>query len=213
MNGVDLCLGKQLAKHASVPLLSPPLACAGATLCAVSASRAIGRRGLEGLRESNFSRSCKSAICSRSNDTCSTSESICRDCESIVSVSPPAAYVTARGEGLNTYPADFSFRHRWSLFGFAAASQIRHKATSPQRRPHSFAAQPPDLRHLALMTGVSRFHARWPCSAAPSHPDLVHRFAASFHAFFPHSVTPMRLRSTSFAVIDLRRRFAARVRL
>ena len=37
------------------------------------------------------------------------------------------------------------------------------------------------------------------------YPVLVHRLAASLHASFPHSVTLMQLRFTSFAVISLRR--------
>ena len=43
-----------------------------------------------------------------------------------------------------------------------------HRARSPQVRTHSFTAQPPDLRRFALTTRASRFHARSPCSAAPS---------------------------------------------
>ena len=41
-------------------------------------------------------------------------------------------------------------------------------ARSPRVTTHSFAAQPPDLRRLALITRASRFMARSPCSAAPS---------------------------------------------
>ena len=44
------------------------------------------------------------------------------------------------------------------------------KARSPRVRTHSFAAQPPDLRRLALITRASRFHARSPCLATPSIP-------------------------------------------
>ena len=43
-----------------------------------------------------------------------------------------------------------------------------HEARSPRVRTHSFAAQPPDLRRLALITRASRNYARSPCSAAPS---------------------------------------------
>ena len=57
--------------------------------------------------------------------------------------------------------ADFSLRTRHRR-------PFSHKARSPQVRTHSFAAQPPDLRHLALITRASRFVARSPCSAAPS---------------------------------------------
>ncbi len=37
------------------------------------------------------------------------------------------------------------------------------------------------------------------------YPVLVHRFAVSLYASFPHSVTLMQLRFTSFVVINLRR--------
>jgi hypothetical protein len=40
-----------------------------------------------------------------------------------------------------------------------------HKARSPRIRMHSVAAQPPDLRHLALITRASRSLARSPCHA------------------------------------------------
>ena len=45
---------------------------------------------------------------------------------------------------------------------------FRHKARPPQVRTHSFTARPPNLRRFALATRASRFHARSPCSAAPS---------------------------------------------
>jgi hypothetical protein len=77
-----------------------------------------------------------------------------------------------------------------------------HLARYPRVRTHSFAAQPPDLRRLALITKVLRFHARSPCLATPSMPVLVHWLAALLHAYSPHSVTLMQLR---FAVINLRR--------
>ncbi len=44
---------------------------------------------------------------------------------------------------------------------------FRRKARSPQVRTSAFAAQPPDLRCLALVTRASRLHARLPCSAPP----------------------------------------------
>lgn len=45
---------------------------------------------------------------------------------------------------------------------------VSHETRSPLVRAHSFAAQPPDLRHLALITRASRFLARSPCRASPS---------------------------------------------
>ena len=45
---------------------------------------------------------------------------------------------------------------------------FRYEAISPQVRTHSFTAQPPDLRHFALITQASRFLARSPCLATPS---------------------------------------------
>src|SRR5664280_2094219 len=44
---------------------------------------------------------------------------------------------------------------------------FRRKARSPQVRTSAFAARPPDLRRLALVTRASRLHARLPCSALP----------------------------------------------
>jgi len=44
---------------------------------------------------------------------------------------------------------------------------FRHEARSPQVRTHSFTAQPPDLRHTALATRASQFHACSPCSVTP----------------------------------------------
>src|SRR5664279_80696 len=45
---------------------------------------------------------------------------------------------------------------------------FRRKARSPRVRTSSFAARPPDLRCLALVTRASRSVARLPCSAPPS---------------------------------------------
>ena len=56
--------------------------------------------------------------------------------------------------------ADFSLRQGRRAF--------THKARSPRVRTHSFSAQPPDPRRLALITRASRFTARPPCSATPS---------------------------------------------
>ena len=79
------------------------------------------------------------------------------------------------------------------------------KARSPRVRTHSFAAQPPDLRRLALITRASRFHARSPCLATPSIPFFSIGSQFMLHASFPHSVTLVQLRFTSFVVINLRR--------
>ncbi len=82
---------------------------------------------------------------------------------------------------------------------------FRHKARSPQVRTHSFIAQPPDLRHFALITRASRFLARSPCLAAPSIRFLFIGSQFMLHASSPHSVTLVQLRFTSLAVINLRR--------
>jgi hypothetical protein len=59
--------------------------------------------------------------------------------------------------------ADFSLH--WS---HDPRHPFRRKARSPQVRTSAFAARPPDLRCLALVTRASRLHARLPCSAPPS---------------------------------------------
>ncbi len=82
---------------------------------------------------------------------------------------------------------------------------FRHKARSPQVRTHSFITQPPGLRHFALITKALRFRARSPCLAAPSIRFLFIGSQFMVHASFPHSVTLMQLRFTSFVVINLRR--------
>ena len=56
----------------------------------------------------------------------------------------------------------------WFLAPRLHVALFRHKARSPQVRTDSFTAQPPGLHRLALATRASRFHARSPCSAAPS---------------------------------------------
>jgi hypothetical protein len=60
---------------------------------------------------------------------------------------------------------------------------------------------------LGLERIGSRFHARSPCSAAPSIRFLSIGSQITIHASSPHSVTLMQLRFTSFVVIDLRRDF------
>ena len=69
---------------------------------------------------------------------------------------------------------------------------------------NSFTAQPPDLRHFALITRALRFTARAPCSAAPSIRFLSIGSQVTLHASFPHSVALMQLRFASFAVTGSR---------
>ena len=82
---------------------------------------------------------------------------------------------------------------------------FRHEARSPQVRAHSFTAQPPDLRHFALITRASWLLAHSPCSAAPSIRFLSIGSQFMLHASSPRSVALTQLRFTSFAVINLRR--------
>src|SRR5450830_281812 len=66
-------------------------------------------------------------------------------------------------DAATTASSDFSLR--WSC---DQRYPFRRKARSPQVRASAFAARPPDLRCLALVTRASRLHARLPCSAPPS---------------------------------------------
>jgi len=91
-----------------------------------------------------------------------------------------------------TTSADFSLRHGRRPF--------RHEARSPQVRTHTFIAQPPHLRHLALVTRALRFCARSPCLAAPSMQFLFIGSRFMLHASSPRSVTLTQLRFTSLAV-------------
>lgn len=84
-------------------------------------------------------------------------------------------------------------------------SPFQAQGGRPQVRTHSFIAQPPHLRCLALITRASRFLARSPCSATPSIRFLFIGSRFTLHASSPHSVTLMQLRFTPFAVINLRR--------
>ena len=70
---------------------------------------------------------------------------------------------------------------------------------------YSFTAQPPDLRSFALITRASRFHARSPCSAAPSIRFLS--IGSQLRSTLPpqQSVALLQLRFTSLAVINSRR--------
>ncbi len=98
-----------------------------------------------------------------------------------------------------TASADFSLRVATSAFQPSGEispgkNALLHRTTAgstPPRLDHkSFAVYGP----LAL-----------PGNAF--YPVLVHRLTASLHASFPHSVTLMQLRFTSFVVINLRRDF------
>ncbi len=80
-----------------------------------------------------------------------------------------------------------------------------HGARSPGVRTHSFAAQPPDLRRLALITRALRLFCPLALLGCAFYPVLVRRLAASLHASFPQAVALLQLRFASFAVIDLRR--------
>jgi hypothetical protein len=79
-----------------------------------------------------------------------------------------------------------------------------HKARSPRVRTHSFAAQPPDLRHRSL--DHKSFAVSCPLALPGSafYPVLVHRLAASLYASSPRSVALTQLRFASFAVINSR---------
>jgi len=81
---------------------------------------------------------------------------------------------------------------------------FRHKTRSPQVRTHSFIAQPPDLRHFALVTKALQFIACSPCLAAPSIRFLFIGSQFMLHASFPHSLTLVQLRFTSLTVTSLR---------
>ena len=81
---------------------------------------------------------------------------------------------------------------------------FRHKARSPRVRTHSFTAQPPDIRYVALATRASRLLARSPCLAAPPIRFLFIGSRFTLHASFPRLVTLPQLRFASFAVASLR---------
>lgn len=115
------------------------------------------------------------------------SRSALRSC--LVASSAPAPATTTS--------ADFSLRHSRRPF--------RHKARSPQVRTHTFIAQPPHLRRLALVTRALRSHARSPCLAAPSMWFLFIGSRFMLHASFPHSVALMQLRFTLLAVTSSQR--------
>ena len=80
-----------------------------------------------------------------------------------------------------------------------------HEARSPQVRTHTFIAQPPHLRRLALVTRASRFLARSPCLAPPSMRFLFIGSRFMLHASFPRSVALTQLRFTLLAVTSSQR--------
>lgn len=96
-----------------------------------------------------------------------------------------------------TTSADFSLRQRRRPF--------RHKARSPQVRTHTFIAQPPHLRHLALVTRALWFHAHSPCLATPSIRFLFIGSRLTLHASFPRSVTLTQLRFALLTVTSSQR--------
>jgi hypothetical protein len=67
-----------------------------------------------------------------------------------------------RGYAATMASADFSLRRPCG-----PRRPFRRKARSPRVRISAFAARPPDLRRLALVTTASRSLARSPCSAPP----------------------------------------------
>jgi len=86
-----------------------------------------------------------------------------------------------------------------------------HRARSPRVRTHTFTAQSPHLRHLALVTRALQIGACSPCLAAPSMRFLFIDSRFTLHASFPHSVALMQLRFTSLAVTSSRRDFHPQV--
>src|SRR5207247_4859211 len=102
--------------------------------------------------------------------------------------------------------ADFSLQRP-----FGHRRPFRHKARSPRVRTSAFAARPPDLRRLALVTRASRPYARSPCSAPPRIRYSVRRPAASFHASFTPSSRFDALRFPSLAVTSSREDFHLQV--
>ena len=98
----------------------------------------------------------------------------------------------------------FALQLLWPLLtsrsGFFFRHPFRHKARSPQVRTHSFSAQPPDIRHFALVTGASWFLAHSPRLATPLIRFLFIGSQIMFRASFPHSVTLVQLRFSSLAV-------------
>jgi hypothetical protein len=115
------------------------------------------------------------------------SRSVLRSC--LVASAAPAPTTTTS--------ADFSLRQSRRPF--------RHKARSPQVRTHTFIAQPPHLRHLALVTRASWGIAHSPCLATPSIRFLFIGSRFTLHASFPRSVTLTQLRFTLLTVTSSQR--------
>ena len=81
---------------------------------------------------------------------------------------------------------------------------FRRKARSPRVRTHSFTAQPPDLRRIALATRASRLLARSPCLTVPRIRFLFIGSRFTLHASSQQLLALPQLRFTSFAVASLR---------
>jgi hypothetical protein len=120
---------------------------------------------------------------------------------------------TGRHQGASSGEGAFSTaRYRAGLPGLQTEEfRFNHQARSPQVRTLSVTAPPPNLRHLALITRASRFHARSPCSATPSIRSLSIGSQFMLHASFPLSVSLVQLRFASFVVIYLRRDLSPQV--
>ncbi len=80
-----------------------------------------------------------------------------------------------------------------------------HRARYPRVRTHTFTAQSPHLRHLALVTRALQIGACSPCLTAPSMRFLSIDSRFTLHASFPHLVTLVQLRFASLAVTSSRR--------
>ena len=96
-----------------------------------------------------------------------------------------------------TTSADFSLRHNRRAF--------TREARSPQVRTHTFVAQPPHLRHLALVTRALRDTARSPCLVTPSMRFLFIGSRFTLHASSPRSVALTQLRFTLLTVTSSQR--------
>ena len=119
--------------------------------------------------------------------TVTHSRSVLHSC--LVTSSAPAPATTTS--------ADFSLRHSRLPF--------RNKARSPQVRTHTFIAQPPHLRRLALVTRALQSLACSPCLTAPSMRFLFIGSRLTLHASSPRSVTLTQLRFALLTVTSSQR--------
>ena len=92
--------------------------------------------------------------------------------------------------------ADFSLR--LSTSGFHPQSEIS-PGKNALLRCTTAGFTPPRLDHKSFAV-----HGPLALLGSAFYPVLVHRLTASIHASFPHSVTLMQLRFSSFVVINLR---------